>query len=162
SGFQRIQIFPRIQENSMGRQRTRSHKKTRFYAGFRGFLGLSWILYWRPGSESNRRTRICSPLHDHSATWPVTGKQRARPPSNRTALRGPETTDPGVPGSRKPGAGNETRTRDPDLGKVVLYQLSYSRGAGNDTCAGDSDQACGAPSSPGMRPLFSTGHAARM
>lgn len=28
---------------------------------------------------------------------------------------------------RKFGAGNETRTRDPDLGKVVLYQLSYSR-----------------------------------
>ncbi len=28
---------------------------------------------------------------------------------------------------RKLGAGNETRTRDPDLGKVVLYQLSYSR-----------------------------------
>jgi hypothetical protein len=27
----------------------------------------------------------------------------------------------------KTGAGNETRTRDPDLGKVVLYQLSYSR-----------------------------------
>src|SRR5690606_4335041 len=27
---------------------------------------------WRPGSESNRRTRICSPLHDHSATRPVT------------------------------------------------------------------------------------------
>ena len=25
------------------------------------------------------------------------------------------------------GAKNETRTRDPDLGKVVLYQLSYSR-----------------------------------
>ena len=28
-----------------------------------------------------------------------------------------------------PGAGNETRTRDPNLGKVVLYQLSYSRRA---------------------------------
>jgi hypothetical protein len=28
---------------------------------------------------------------------------------------------------REFGAGNETRTRDPDLGKVVLYQLSYSR-----------------------------------
>ena len=27
------------------------------------------------------------------------------------------------------GAGNETRTRDPNLGKVVLYQLSYSRAA---------------------------------
>jgi hypothetical protein len=29
--------------------------------------------------------------------------------------------------SERIGAGNETRTRDPDLGKVVLYQLSYSR-----------------------------------
>ena len=29
--------------------------------------------------------------------------------------------------SKKIGAGNEIRTRDPDLGKVVLYQLSYSR-----------------------------------
>jgi hypothetical protein len=44
-----------------------------------------------------------------------------------------------IPANKKPGggllprrvlvfgAGNETRTRDPDLGKVVLYQLSYSR-----------------------------------
>ena len=28
---------------------------------------------------------------------------------------------------KKIGAGNEIRTRDPNLGKVVLYQLSYSR-----------------------------------
>ena len=28
------------------------------------------VLVWRPGSELNRRTRICSPLHDHSATRP--------------------------------------------------------------------------------------------
>ena len=28
---------------------------------------------------------------------------------------------------RRLGAENETRTRDPDLGKVVLYQLSYFR-----------------------------------
>src|SRR5690606_41755267 len=28
---------------------------------------------------------------------------------------------------KESGAGNETRTRDPNLGKVVLYQLSYSR-----------------------------------
>jgi hypothetical protein len=28
---------------------------------------------------------------------------------------------------REVGAGNETRTRDPNLGKVMLYQLSYSR-----------------------------------
>ena len=29
--------------------------------------------------------------------------------------------------SKAPGAENETRTRDPNLGKVVLYQLSYFR-----------------------------------
>jgi hypothetical protein len=29
---------------------------------------------WRPGSESNRRTRLCRPLHDHSATRPVTAR----------------------------------------------------------------------------------------
>ena len=29
--------------------------------------------------------------------------------------------------AKKKGAANETRTRDPDLGKVVLYQLSYCR-----------------------------------
>src|SRR5262245_33141195 len=34
---------------------------------------------------------------------------------------------PGLGASCVTGAGNETRTRDPDLGKVVLYQLSYSR-----------------------------------
>jgi hypothetical protein len=28
---------------------------------------------------------------------------------------------------KKAGAGNETRTRDHYLGKVVLYQLSYAR-----------------------------------
>src|SRR5207302_9482270 len=32
-------------------------------------------------------------------------------------------------GGWKPGAGDETRTRDIDLGKVALYQLSYSRTA---------------------------------
>src|SRR5690606_37975904 len=26
--------------------------------------------YWRPMSESNRRTRICNPLHNHSANRP--------------------------------------------------------------------------------------------
>jgi hypothetical protein len=25
---------------------------------------------WRPRPESNRRARICSPLRNHSATWP--------------------------------------------------------------------------------------------
>lgn len=31
------------------------------------------------------------------------------------------------PGLRKGGAGDETRTRDINLGKVALYQLSYTR-----------------------------------
>ena len=31
------------------------------------------------------------------------------------------------PSGQKKSAENETRTRDPDLGKVVLYQLSYFR-----------------------------------
>ena len=42
--------------------------------------------------------------------------------------------------SKKSGAGNESRTRDLNLGKVALYQLSYSRvycfcaaGAGNES-----------------------------
>ncbi len=53
---------------------------------------------WRLGSESNRRTRLCRPLHDHSATQPWYNIK-----------------------STKNGAGNEIRTRDPNLGKVVLY-----------------------------------------
>src|SRR5688572_33268689 len=35
---------------------------------------------------------------------------------------------PAAPVRRFRRAGNGTRTRDPNLGKVVLYQLSYSRG----------------------------------
>ena len=65
---------------------------------------------WRLRSESNRRTRLCRPLHDHSATQPR--GQCKKPHLRRLAVLG---------------AGNETRTRDPNLGKVVLYQLSYSR-----------------------------------
>ena len=36
------------------------------------------------------------------------------------------TGEPALP-RRSSRAGNGTRTRDPNLGKVVLYQLSYSR-----------------------------------
>jgi hypothetical protein len=42
----------------------------------------------------------------------------------RKKRKEPETVI--VPGSSS-GAGNGIRTRDPNLGKVVLYQLSYSR-----------------------------------
>lgn len=122
---------------------------------------------WRPGSESNRRTRLCRPLHDHSATRPIlkTTALRAvhgalpfgilphprphgdalqrismRPATTRPAgrwtrlrtrphdgTRAQKTKTPARGVFERTGAGNETRTRDPDLGKVVLYQLSYSR-----------------------------------
>src|SRR5690606_3098763 len=65
---------------------------------------------WRLGSESNRRTRLCRPLHNHSATQPKREKQ------------GEDESSPFASG-----AGNEARTRDLNLGKVALYQLSYAR-----------------------------------
>ena len=149
--------------------------------------------HWRPGSELNRRTRLCRPLHNHSATRPVYSYQECDPGKTKP-LSGPVgiwsgkrdsnsrpqpwqgcalptelfpreadmlPEDPGphqrfhaskrcfsaaplpsgsiaphgrcgrktkpLPGPGKTGAGNETRTRDLNLGKVALYQLSYSR-----------------------------------
>ena len=63
--------------------------------------------------------------------------------ARNTLLQGtialPQSTRPdrkGQASSWSSGAGNETRTRDPDLGKVVLYQLSYSRfGERTSLCA---------------------------
>jgi hypothetical protein len=47
---------------------------------------------------------------------------------NKTPSRGVlDRVTPCTTVGAETGAGNETRTRDPDLGKVVLYQLSYSR-----------------------------------
>ena len=43
---------------------------------------------------------------------------------------GSETGEPDATSGQKNGAGNETRTRDSYLGKVVLYQLSYARSEG--------------------------------
>src|SRR6267143_863078 len=73
---------------------------------------------WRRGSESNRRLRLCRPLHDHSATPPYAGNQE----QGRTSSTGCSFEDSG--------AGEESRTPDLNLGKVTLYQLSYSRGQG--------------------------------
>src|ERR1700694_5552285 len=77
---------------------------------------------WRRGSESNRRTRLCRPLHDHSATPPGGIAQRDDKPARRYKLRGRASALP-----RDSGAGKESRTPDLNLGKVALYQLSYSR-----------------------------------
>jgi hypothetical protein len=49
-------------------------------------------------------------------------------PVRQAILHAVKTKKPCQTGFRQEiGAGNEIRTRDPNLGKVVLYQLSYSR-----------------------------------
>src|SRR5438477_5628962 len=56
-------------------------------------------------------------------------------------------------------AGNGTRTRDPNLGKVVLYQLSYSRAPPNLTSSSSPLYRCALPSlameARGIEPLTS-------
>ena len=66
---------------------------------------------WRRGPESNRPTRICNPVHNRFATAPREWVHRS-------------------------GAGEESRTLDLNLGKVALYQLSYSRVGAAGSIAG--------------------------
>ena len=69
--------------------------------------------FWRRDPESNRARRICNPLHNRFAIAPCDS-----PHSDKKGK-------PGLP--FRCGAGDESRTRDLNLGKVALYQLSYSR-----------------------------------
>ena len=64
---------------------------------------------------------VCNPLHNHFATPPYW-----KPPEAEECQK---LRNKGKAGAfpEKFGAGNETRTRDLYLGKVSLYQLSYSR-----------------------------------
>ncbi|SOY46569.1 hypothetical protein CBM2587_A160446 [Cupriavidus taiwanensis] len=91
---------------------------------------------WRRRSESNRRTRLCRPLHNHSATPPgdvlldciriqLKLPQRRDAANRRAAIQPKQKGKPCFPLGI--GAGDESRTRDLNLGKVALYQLSYSR-----------------------------------
>src|SRR5436190_4282713 len=52
-------------------------------------VGFSWKRKWRLGSELNRRTRLCRPLHNHSATQPhnETGRRVRRLPENLERAR---------------------------------------------------------------------------
>src|SRR5574343_1084492 len=70
--------------------------------------------FWRRGPESNRPTRICNPVHNRFVTAP---RLQSLAYCQLFRLAPPELT----------GAGDESRTRDLNLGKVALYQLSYSR-----------------------------------
>ena len=73
------------------------------------------VANWRRGSESNRRRRLCRPLHNHFATPP------------RLAAAGFEALKGSSRFPSEFGAAEESRTLDLNLGKVALYQLSYSR-----------------------------------
>ena len=90
---------------------------------------------WRRGPESNRAERICNPVHNRFATAPWVKREY---PPHRRLVRTPSQTNRSRTAKRKRalrlqgpssgyGAGNEARTRDLNLGKVALYQLSYSR-----------------------------------
>ena len=81
----------------------------------RAFLSIFSNLFWRRDPESNRGTRLCRPLHNHSAIAP-------RPKTKDGNERGKAMLSP-----LDFGAGEESRTLDLYLGKVSLYQLSYSR-----------------------------------
>src|SRR5215510_12282401 len=83
---------------------------------------LKELILWRRGSESTRRTRLCRPLDDLSATPPRIVQLPRRGRDVRKKKRESALAFP-----RNLGAGNESRTRDLNLGKVALYQLSYSR-----------------------------------
>ena len=81
--------------------------------------------------EGRSAARGAAHLHV-SISWPewLIHKWRATRATNRPSIL---NTPPSTLLSR---AGNGTRTRDPNLGKVVLYQLSYSR---NLSCFSEDD-----------------------
>ena len=114
----------------------------------RAASGRPGTVRWRRDPESNRARRICNPLHNRFAIAPSrsTGRQGGsdrpnnRVPSGHQNKRKPKLpcvfpcVFPCVylyirspPRRRVAGAGEESRTLDLNLGKVALYQLSYSR-----------------------------------
>jgi hypothetical protein len=78
--------------------------------------------FWRRGPESNRAIRICNPVHNRFATAPC--ENRMPDGRHRVTLAKKRKRELLPFGS---GAGEESRTLDLNLGKVALYQLSYSR-----------------------------------
>ena len=75
---------------------------------------------WRRDPESNRARRICNPLHNRFAIAPRLTDDFS------LAKAGEKKGSQSLP-FFKTGAGKESRTLDLNLGKVALYQLSYSR-----------------------------------
>ena len=105
----------------------------------------AFLCFWRREPESNRSKRLCRPLHNRFAIAPqadcrtvfscVCNGSQIFSASTPTTHRGQScsTLLPKHQTKREAwlppvfGAGDESRTRDLNLGKVALYQLSYSR-----------------------------------
>ena len=89
--------------------------KARFLVGVQGFEP------WTSCSQSRRTTRLCyTPIKTYKLV--ERGKR-----IELSALAWKAKVLPLYEPCMNSGAGNEVRTRDIYLGKVVLYQLSYSR-----------------------------------
>jgi hypothetical protein len=96
----------------------------------------AFLKNWRRGSGSNRRKRLCRPLHNHFATPPWDSIVTTKPDPCCWPVDMPNMGQKPCPAIKKEagsaslsesGAGEESRTLDLNLGKVALYQLSYSR-----------------------------------
>ena len=70
------------------------------------------VRIWRRGSESNRRPRLCRPLHNHSATPPPEKALNVRPDTKKGKPAGFSLDCPGGIGARN------SQTPDLDFGKA--------------------------------------------
>ena len=69
---------------------------------------------WRPRPESNRGARICSPLRNHSATWPIHFRRANTQGKRRVSYGwGPAKYAGSVHNGRHTGAGRQVPSRTP-------------------------------------------------
>ena len=88
----------------------------------------NWIYFWRRGRGIKPAYIRVAPLIASTLCHPASESLEAKA---RIELASTDLQSAALPlcyfASDKIGAGNESRTRDLNLGKVALYQLSYSR-----------------------------------
>src|SRR5690606_28409556 len=99
-----------------GRGRTGTPFRTRDFKSLASTNFATRAGYWECGGAGRNRTGVYGVAVRCITTLP---------PRLKTCLMKQKTSV--VPRFGESGAGNEVRTRDLNLGKVALYQLSYSR-----------------------------------
>ena len=88
-----------------------------------------------PDFLAPKSPRDSKPGHRWARPWFGSGKPRKRPrqsvsaasSNQKTPIAGSAGASHRTPGVSDNGAGDGARTRDPQLGRLMLYQLSYSR-----------------------------------